>query len=101
MANINDQMNRGATGLTLTNATAAATNVLTAGVRIMKVLVNNGAVAGSVTVWNSAATTGTAGFTVTSVANGSAVLDLAPDGFVIVGGAVSVTGTTSIFTVAE
>lgn len=101
MANINDQLNRGAAGLTVTSATAAATNTLTAGARVMKVLVANGTVAGSVTIYNSTATSGSAGFTVQSVANGSGVLDLAPDGFVIVGGAVGVTGTAHIFTTAE
>jgi hypothetical protein len=101
MANINDTINRGGAGLTVTSATAAATNTLTAGARVMKVVVANGTVAGSCIIYNAAATSGTAGFTVQSVANGSGILDLAPDGFVIAGGAVGVTGTAHIFTVAE
>jgi len=100
MANVNDQMNRGAAGLTLASPTTA-TNALTTGIRIMKVALSNGTTAGALTVWNAAATSGSAGFTLASVANGCTVLDLAPDGFVIVGGAVTATGTANIFYTTE
>lgn len=96
---VNDRMAGAQAGLTITNATAAATAALTTGARLMKIILNNGTVAGSVTVYNATATSGTAGFTVTSVANGSTVVDLAPDGFILLGGAVGVTGSAHFFTV--
>jgi preprotein translocase subunit Sec61beta len=101
MANINDQMNRGAAGLKIISATAAATDTLTAGMRVMKVVVGNGTVVGSCIIYNAAATSGAAGFTVYSAANASGVVDLAPDGFVVVGGAVGVVGAAHIFYTAE
>jgi len=100
MANINDRLNRGSAGLSVITPTTA-TNALTAGIRIMKITLANGTTAGVLTVWNAAATSGTAGFTLNTPASQTMVLDLAPDGFVIVGGAVTATGTANIFYTTE